>query len=506
MVWSTRSDCAYLLNWDTETYNASTGQLITWVKIPTLSHTVDTTLTMCYGDLVITTYQGISTATWNSNYLAVWHFRDGSTLSTNDATNNGYNGTNGGDTAATGYIDGGLGQTHNSGSVSTSLVLPTSNFTYSFWINSNNASFFNNWGVMGEDDGGSNGSMVVYYPNQVDTAFRQGTNTGVGDLVVFASGLDTGWHYVSISMDSTNGAYVNVDGGIATGTNSTYKSITNGSTTFNFNILSGMTGVLDETRVSNSVRSADWITTEYNNQSSPGTFYSIGPEGAVGSPVVSATSSTTLTATWSPVLSGSVTGYDVEASTASDFSGTLLSTITTNTSATSSHRQFRREPVAQHHLLYPGRRAVQRSHDVYQHGALKPLDVEQPRHRLSGLRRELYECHRQLGGLWRKRPGSQHESGVSRPGLYGLRLWNHQRLQPNHECHLEHFDGSGAFGQHHLLPAGGRLELEWRGQLFFLNVDQDRLDLYALLGGWWLGQYLGSHRADELVERFRRRE
>ena len=37
-------------------------------------------------------------------------------------------------------------------------------------------------------------------------------------------------------------------------------------------------GHLDEVRVSNVVRSAEWFTTAYNNQSSPATFYTVGPE------------------------------------------------------------------------------------------------------------------------------------------------------------------------------------------------------------------------------------
>jgi len=35
-------------------------------------------------------------------------------------------------------------------------------------------------------------------------------------------------------------------------------------------------GLIDEARVSNMARSADWIKTEYNNQSSPASFYAIG--------------------------------------------------------------------------------------------------------------------------------------------------------------------------------------------------------------------------------------
>ena len=37
-------------------------------------------------------------------------------------------------------------------------------------------------------------------------------------------------------------------------------------------------GILDEARLSNVARSADWIATEYNNQSSPATFYALGGE------------------------------------------------------------------------------------------------------------------------------------------------------------------------------------------------------------------------------------
>lgn len=37
-----------------------------------------------------------------------------------------------------------------------------------------------------------------------------------------------------------------------------------------------LNGSLDEIRLSNVARSASWITAEYNNQSSPSTFYSVG--------------------------------------------------------------------------------------------------------------------------------------------------------------------------------------------------------------------------------------
>ena len=45
-----------------------------------------------------------------------------------------------------------------------------------------------------------------------------------------------------------------------------------------YNAARNFDGVIDEARVSNIARSADWISTEYNNQNNPGTFYSVGDE------------------------------------------------------------------------------------------------------------------------------------------------------------------------------------------------------------------------------------
>src|SRR5204862_6473613 len=58
---------------------------------------------------------------------------------------------------------------------------------------------------------------------------------------------------------------------------------------------------LDEVRLSSSTRSATWITTEYNNQSSPGTFITIGIEsGATATPSPTPTPTATPTPTPTP--------------------------------------------------------------------------------------------------------------------------------------------------------------------------------------------------------------
>ena len=37
-------------------------------------------------------------------------------------------------------------------------------------------------------------------------------------------------------------------------------------------------GIIDEVRISNSITSFDWVSTEYNNQNDPSSFLSFGPK------------------------------------------------------------------------------------------------------------------------------------------------------------------------------------------------------------------------------------
>src|SRR6185369_3765398 len=80
------------LKWEINSYNPSTGQLIAWVKIPTLSSTTDTSFYLFYGDPSITSDQSDPLNTWDSNFKAVYHLGDGTILTATDSTG-GNNGT-----------------------------------------------------------------------------------------------------------------------------------------------------------------------------------------------------------------------------------------------------------------------------------------------------------------------------------------------------------------------------------------------------------------------------
>src|SRR6185437_4627639 len=97
------------LDFEIDSYNATTGTAAFWVRIPTLSHTADTVIYMWYGNSSITTSQENKAGVWTNNYLSVYHFGNGSTIGTADSGSAGYSlSTNGSPTAVTGQIGGGV--------------------------------------------------------------------------------------------------------------------------------------------------------------------------------------------------------------------------------------------------------------------------------------------------------------------------------------------------------------------------------------------------------------
>ncbi len=102
------------LKWEVEKYDGTTGTLIAWVKIPSVSNTTDTVFYLMYGDSSINTNQSDPVNTWDTNFKAVYHFGNGTTLTATDSTG----GNNGillnGPTASVGKINGAAHFVHSS--------------------------------------------------------------------------------------------------------------------------------------------------------------------------------------------------------------------------------------------------------------------------------------------------------------------------------------------------------------------------------------------------------
>jgi len=277
-------------------FNATTGAVQFRVKVPTLSTSANTVIYMAFGDSGISTDQS-STAVWNSSYQSVYNLEDGSTLNLNDSTSNGRNLTNVNTvTATTGQI-GGAAQFASASSKKLTSTNgmgwnPTTNSVrMTAWVNipdtSERGAFAKVIGVHGNYDGiafgvgsgdmDTNGNKLI--------ALFEGTS-----WMDSGSSFGTGWHKASIHfLRTANG----------TGTATLYKdgsSVASASKALNPVAKSALfsVGGYDSVRFFNNaidmvsvwsattLPTASWETAEYNNESAPSTFYSVGTKVSIG--------------------------------------------------------------------------------------------------------------------------------------------------------------------------------------------------------------------------------
>tara|TARA_B100000809_G_C15121778_1_gene524576 strand:- start:1170 stop:2813 length:1644 start_codon:yes stop_codon:yes gene_type:complete len=285
----TLEDCATILSHDLEYYNPVTGELVIWLQVPLLDNSANTPFFMFYGNSSVATNQSTTDIWTDANYETVLHVHDNFT----DATGNGVNGTNNGSTniigkiadgqnfvsASTQYID--LGNT-------ASLNFAISDWTLSAWIKTTQTS---KGSII--SNGGDNGGGVRYVMATNETVGNKLTlttddNSTKRQSTSTTSVNDNIWHYVVSARDGTT-IRIYVDGvaeGINTlpgGYNLSSSSQKNTYIGTGISQASGLfikpfNGDIDEARISNIFRSAEWISTEFNNQNSPSTFYSISTE------------------------------------------------------------------------------------------------------------------------------------------------------------------------------------------------------------------------------------
>lgn len=283
----TNSDCSTgKMNWEQEDWSATTGVARYWVLNTSLSSSVDTVFYVCYGDATISSFQGGATGTaWDSSYKIIWHLPNGSSLAspTLDSTGNSNNGTLGGTSgtpaATTGQIDGGAVFVRaNQQTITSPSINIGTTFTASGWLKAvtggnyppilNNA--YTNGFFLGLKASGPAAEFIVN--GNVDAIS--------GGVVTDISGAT--WHYIVGVYDATTGSLY-VDGSSVASLAASNPSIGSSTIVAGHLTVGGGTneswdGQMDELRVSATNRSANWITTEYNNQLNPFTFTTVGAE------------------------------------------------------------------------------------------------------------------------------------------------------------------------------------------------------------------------------------
>jgi RHS repeat-associated protein len=271
------------LDHEIESYDPVTGTVNLWVRVPLVSHTTDTNIYVWAGNAAISQSQENKPGVWQNGYLQVWH-KGGS-----EATDSlGMTGAPTGVTAVNGEID-------QAGNYSGSAynALPGTNpgavpVTVSAWVKRaslvDDQVIYTDWWSYNDGYSAGNWGFDLRFLNSTNQLqWKVGTGyCGSCSAAIVSTNAITdanNFHYVvGLNNRSQNKLYVD---GVAAAAAASSAAISYGPTyngTLSNNIGSTFSGLIDEVRVSSVERSADWIAIEYNNQSSPATFVTIGSD------------------------------------------------------------------------------------------------------------------------------------------------------------------------------------------------------------------------------------
>jgi hypothetical protein len=263
-------------------YNSTHAHLTAWVKT-NVSSTQNTVISLYYGNPSIPNQEN-PTGVWDNNYQAVYHLNDDPTGTVNDSTLNNNDGTTSGSMTSSdqvqGIFDGSLDFDGSDDLINIGDVNSNSwtGITAQAWI-------FHD--VTGDDriickSAGTATqdhiiSLAVVTSGSDDVLRVRFATDGVGGSLAsqssdsFATFTTGTWHHIAFTWDSTSETiYLYIDG-----SQDIYSYPKDGDSIkdsavpvilANVNLGSDnrfFDGKIDEARISNVARSADWINTEY---------------------------------------------------------------------------------------------------------------------------------------------------------------------------------------------------------------------------------------------------
>jgi Concanavalin A-like lectin/glucanases superfamily len=298
---SSTQDTSGLLDFELAFYNPVNGMVGAWVRIPTLSSTVDTVIYINYGDSSVSSSLQNPAGAWspttevsgapNDNWRGVWHLQESaapyldSTQYDNDSTGSlgaGYPTRVGG---PFGYDNGILIPNTYEGIAVPGAPLVGDGFsnysgTMQVWLNTTTPFPL---------------QFADAFDGQISTGFGHGMGVGTnaakgagvmnydGGVRIVQGGpdIDDGfWHRVTFTM-SPSGSVLYVDGSqVQTdGQGQNFAMVASAgieiSGTRGGSGFTTYVGLMSEPRVTQQVLDADDEATSWNNQSSPSTFYSL---------------------------------------------------------------------------------------------------------------------------------------------------------------------------------------------------------------------------------------
>ena len=284
--------------------NPSLATAEIWVGIPTADTGSNGDVYIAYGNPSLTA-PAANDATFGSqgvwaNYLGVWHFAtvSGSPSMADSTANNVSWTNNNGATAAAGQIDGAVEFDGSSQYLSQTALNLTSGYDWSLWIQSPTAAGGSgaNW-VMSAASSASVGFCWNHPQSTFSQAIYQQDSSGNYYPAKITSSLSTNTEYlVSGTWDgSTLTVWLN-------GSSEATASVSSITAATGIATLAAVPGpanllgcIIDELRFSAVPLSANWKATEYNNQSNPAAFWTVGTPQNIGDTTASFSAAGTAT-------------------------------------------------------------------------------------------------------------------------------------------------------------------------------------------------------------------
>jgi len=281
------------LDHEVESYDPTTGTLVAWVGLDTISDTLPTVFYMYYGDAAC----GASvdpTGVWDGSYRGVWHLSElGTSLRLDSAANALHASTAGyeGDEGGPGWLDGAdhLDGTDDHLLLPAAATVDLEDFTICFWIRTtesrSDVTGWQNPTLTGNISNGFESGDFGILTEAGMIGLRSGLCAGSDERHMSTIAInDDLWHHVcavaegqtiSLWVDGAFGAQVCAGGraikppafwvgghsGEATASRGDYHQ-----------------GVYDELRISAVARSPAWRNACHANQLAPNAFYTPGPQ------------------------------------------------------------------------------------------------------------------------------------------------------------------------------------------------------------------------------------
>ncbi|MFX1529035.1 MAG: DUF2341 domain-containing protein [Promethearchaeota archaeon] len=304
-VQSTGNDIAFAKNTEwldheiesfEQEFNSTHAKLVAWVRVPSLSTSFDTIIYLYYGNATMSSREN-PTGVWDTNYKGVWHLSEDPPGTIYDSTSNNHDGTtqgsmNSGD-QIDGQIDGCLNFDGNdeyvdfgnptelqiTGAITVEGWFKADYYGNTYLISKNGPSHQRGWDISFDPKNLTHGYLIYRYARNGEIHADD-----VGNVTIT---INQWYHVVGVFEPSIysrmflNGQKVDEN---ATGIISSQYDAPNPvrfATRGDEPPPNYYNGTLDEVRISNIARSADWIKTEYDNQFDPNSFYSIGKEYSV---------------------------------------------------------------------------------------------------------------------------------------------------------------------------------------------------------------------------------